>query len=656
MVFRVVFLQVLFLSFLSINVGFGQEKYVPDQLIIQMKNSKLEIEKVLDEFKNQQLKPLRCLSERLGIWLVEYKAGKESDRIVLETVSHSPHIANAQFNHYISLRDTEPNDTRFDEQWNFKNTGQSGGVVDADIDATEAWDITTGGFSADGDTIVIAIVDDGFFLNHQDLKFWINHNEIPANGIDDDLNGYKDDYYGWNSYSHTGNITSADHGTHVSGIAGARSNNNIGVAGVNWNAPILAAQGSSTVEAPVVEAYGYIYEVRSKYDETGGQQGAFVVATNASFGVNNGQPEDFPVWGAMYDSLGQLGILSCGATANANWNIDDVGDVPTAFPTPYMLSVTNTTKNDTKNMGAAYGLTTIDIGAPGTTVLSTRQNNTYGMKTGTSMASPHAAGAVALIFSGGDENFMDAYWAKPADVILLIKDYIIAGVDILPDLEGKTVSGGRLNVYNALNYLITPAFSITPNSLNVTLEENKTGSYKIGMENTGPVDLWYYTDTGTTPSWLSIVSGDTLHTQQTDSVEVHIGASGLSLGNHEGAFEIINLKGDHYSVDINLDVVPSSGISSPKMISGSSVYPNPFSSDVHIDLYLSKETVLNIEVCNILGERITTLAHNLKVKEGLNQFSWDGRNDNSVISGEGIYFIRISSEGFMKVLKLIKHH
>ncbi len=638
------------------NMAFGQEKFVPGQLIIQLQNNKLQIDKVLNKFGDHQIIPLRCLSDRLGIWLVEYKAGNKTDIQVLDNVKSSKSIANAQFNHYISMRDTEPNDTRFDEQWNLKNTGQSGGTIDADIDATDAWDITTGGFSANGDTIVIAIVDDGFFLNHQDLKFWKNYHEIPSNGIDDDNNGYIDDYLGWNSYSHSGNISSKDHGTHVSGIAGAKGNNNIGVSGVNWNAQLLAAQGSATVEAPVVEAYGYIYEVRATYDETGGQEGAFVVATNASFGVNQGQPEDYPVWGAMYDSLGQLGILSCGATANANWDIDDVGDIPTAFPTDYMLSVTNTTKYDEKNIGAAYGLTTIDIGAPGTTVLSTRQNNNYGMKTGTSMACPHAAGAIALIFSGGDANFMDAYWNNPSEVILLIKDYIIAGVDPLPDLTGKTVSGGRLNVYNALNYLISPAFVVAPITLNVALKQNQSGSYKIGIENTGPVDLSYIINTSATPQWVSINASGNIPSQQTDSIEVTLNTSGLTIGHHEATFEIINLKGDHYSIDIDLNVLPLSNINDGSKIAGISSYPNPFNREIHIDVYINQITDINVDVCNILGNRIMTVTSDNTAKSGLNQFVWDGRNSGGEIVEDGIYFVRISSEYFVKVIKVIKQH
>src|SRR5690606_20623526 len=244
-------------------------------------------------------------------------------------------------------RSSEPDDPQFGQMWGLHNTGQTGGTEDADVDAPEAWDLTRGGTSAHGDDIVVAIVDSGFDLNHPDIPYWKNEAEIPGNGIDDDGNGYVDDYDGWNAYTSTGNITSNYHGTHVAGTAAARGDNGTGVVGVNWGAKVMPIQGSSSSEATVIEAYGYALELRATYDETGGEQGAFVVATNASFGVDAANPANYPIWCGFYDDLGAYGILSAGATANANWNIDTMGDVPTACPSDYMVAVTNTTHNDT---------------------------------------------------------------------------------------------------------------------------------------------------------------------------------------------------------------------------------------------------------------------------------------------------------------------
>lgn len=325
--------------------------------------------------------------------------------------------------------------------------------MDADIDAPEAWDITTGGITALGDTIVLAIIDDGSSLSHNDLDFWKNENEIPNNNIDDDNNGYIDDYDGWNAYSSNGNIPTGNHGTHVTGIAGAMGDNGTGISGVNWNAKLMPIAGSSGWESIVVEAYTYVLDMRALYNETDGEQGAFVVGTNASFGVNYGDPDDYPLWSAIYDSLGNVGVLSAGATMNINANVDVVGDMPTSCESDYLITVTNTTKYDTKNSGAAYGATTIDLGAPGTNIISTLPGSSYGYMTGTSMACPHVTGAVGMLFAAAPASMMQQYAVNPAEVALQIKQYLLDGVDPLDDLQGITVSGGRLNIFNSIELM-----------------------------------------------------------------------------------------------------------------------------------------------------------------------------------------------------------
>ncbi|MFI5136032.1 MAG: S8/S53 family peptidase, partial [Chitinophagales bacterium] len=163
----------------------------------------------------------------------------------------------------------------------------------------------------------------------------------------------------------------------------------------------------------------------------------------------------YPLWCAMYDSMGQYGILNIGATANGTWNVDQVGDIPTACPSDYLISVTNTNESDQKYPQAAYGDTTIDLGAPGTDILSTVPGNSYGLKTGTSSASPHVAGAVALLYSLPCSQFVQDYRSDPAGTALKIKSFILDGVDSITDLSVNypTVSGGRLNVYNSLQLM-----------------------------------------------------------------------------------------------------------------------------------------------------------------------------------------------------------
>lgn len=409
------------------------------------------------------LYPIRNLVPVRNIWLVGFdeSAHLRSGRSALDILSSTragSDIMLAQFNHRIQHRalyqdeSDPPNDPRFNEMWGLHNTGQSGGTSGADVSALKAWAINTGGIAATGEQVVVAVIDNGFDLNHPDVDWWKNENETSTpDGQDTDGNGYIDDYHGWNSHTNSGVITSAQHGTHVSGTVAARGDNGIGVVGVNWNAAIMPIQGSSINEAPVVAAYGYVLTMRELYNDTNGEQGAFVVATNASFGRDQGNPANFPIWCGMYDEMGEVGIISAGATANANWNIDVVGDVPTACPSEYLIAVTNTDRNDNKNAGAAYGLETIDLGAPGTAILSTNPGNSYGTSTGTSMATPHVAGAVALLVSAMSMEMLTAYKINPADGALLIRDAIFEGVDEISGLQVAT--GGRLNLFGALEAL-----------------------------------------------------------------------------------------------------------------------------------------------------------------------------------------------------------
>jgi hypothetical protein len=435
----------------------------------------------------------------------------------------------AQFNHFVEQRALYPNDASFILQWNMHNTGQSAGTTDADIDGPEGWEIGTSTVTATGDTIIIAIIDDGFDLEHEDLNFWKNFDETPNNNIDDDGNGYVDDFDGWNPKNNSGELPSFDHGTHVTGIAAAKGNNGIGVTGVNWNVKVMPVSGSSTVESIVVAGYAYVLEMRSLYDETDGAKGAFIVSTNASFGVNNGMPEDFPIWGAMYDSLGMRGVISAGATANANVNVDQTGDIPTAFTTDFLITVTNTDDDDVKSSFAGYGPISIDVGAPGTQVYSTRISDNYGNKTGTSMSSPHVAGAIAYMYSIADAGFMLAYHANPAGMALVIREHILNGVDALPSLNGITSTGGRLNIYNAAQQMINPLITFNPQSILRTLTPENQDSVDLTFTNNNASPVSYTVSYPGTPAWtgLSGATTGTLAAFGNGNVKVHFNSEDI---------------------------------------------------------------------------------------------------------------------------------
>ncbi|MEL6806042.1 MAG: S8 family serine peptidase, partial [Bacteroidota bacterium] len=220
------------------------------------------------------------ISEYVDIHLLKFDYTEVSEQKVLSALQSRPEIIYAQLNHFVKLRETIPDDPEFLTQWQYINTGQSGGTPGADIDMELAWDYTTGGLTANGDTIVACIVDDGIDADHLDIapNLWVNHAEIPGNGIDDDENGYVDDYRGWSTGSEDDNVyTGGWHGTPVTGIVGAKGNDGFGVAGVNWDVKLMIIQGGSGVESEVLQAYSYPLEQRKRYNETNGEEGAFVV-------------------------------------------------------------------------------------------------------------------------------------------------------------------------------------------------------------------------------------------------------------------------------------------------------------------------------------------------------------------------------------------
>ncbi len=420
--------------------------YAPGQVIVRFAEP-TPLAKAHAALDNKLLTVNKVIVPQLDIYLVRLATGFSVESALRELEGY-PQIKWAQADHIVTERLT-PNDPQFSSQWDMNQAS------DADIDAPEAWNITTGGTDQGGDNIVVAIVDGGCQLTHTDLaaNIWVNTGEIAGNGIDDDANGYIDDINGWDAYDNNGGIPSNTHGTHVTGTVGARGNNNLMVCGVNWNVKIMEVAASSGTTSIVATGYTYVLTQKQRWLSSGGTQGANVVATNSSFGVDaaNCASGSYPIWNDLYNSMGAVGILSAAATANQNWNIDQVGDVPTGCSSPYMISVTNTTSTDQRNSGAAYGATTIDLGAPGTSILSTYPTNTTALLTGTSMASPHVAGAVAFMHAAASADFYNYCTLHPDSGALLIKQMILVNVDPLAALQGITVSGGRLNLYNAAN-------------------------------------------------------------------------------------------------------------------------------------------------------------------------------------------------------------
>ena len=402
------------------------------------------------------LRPKRLLSRHLNIWRFTYDPGAIGEERLLSMIRADKAVEEVQLNHFVKVRSTTPDDPLFDSQWQYLNTGVMGGVPDADLDMEEAWDLTTGGVTALGDTIVVCVLDGGVDLSHQDFEdnLWVNHYEIPNNGIDDDGNGYVDDVRGWNADANNDNINGDNHGTAVAGIIGAKGNNNLGVSGISWDVKVMVVRTNTGLESEVIAAYDYPLTQRKRYNESNGTEGAFVVATNASWGVDGGSAADAPLWCAFYDTLGYYGILNCGATINSDVDVETFGDLPTTCTSDYLISVTNIKRNNIKEEQAGYGSISIDLGAFGSEVFTTGSNNSYGPFGGTSGATPQVTGSIGLMYSIPCMNIATLARENPEACALLMKEAVMATAVPNTSLEGITVTGGQLNTNDALNYLM----------------------------------------------------------------------------------------------------------------------------------------------------------------------------------------------------------
>ncbi|WP_299600908.1 S8/S53 family peptidase [uncultured Aquimarina sp.] len=426
-------------------------KYVPGEILVKL-NEEYSGKKFVQDFKrsSSQLSNPVLVSKSLNIWKFSFDENKTPMKTILNNVSKNRNTQIVQVNHIITKRATTPNDAEFDRQWQYFQAN------DKDIDAEEAWDITTGGTTANGHEIVVAVIDDGIQFDHPDMKdnIWMNTQEIADNGIDDDGNGYIDDVKGWNTATNDDNVGDLGHGTPVSGIIGAKGNNGIGVAGVNWDVKVMAIDGGTGVEEEVIRAYSYALDNRKLYNETNGAKGAFVVATNASWGVDFGQPADAPLWCELYDTLGENGILNAGATINDDQDIDVVGDLPTACPSDFLITVTNMNQNDEKVQFAGYGKTTIDLGAHGENAFTITSGSGYGGFGGTSGATPHVTGAIALLYSAPNTSFAELAISDPEEAARRVRGYILDNVDPNTSIQDITTTGGRLNLFKSLQALM----------------------------------------------------------------------------------------------------------------------------------------------------------------------------------------------------------
>ncbi len=278
----------------------------------------------------------------------------------LDIFKNDPDVEWAEPN-YLRHACATPDDAFFEKSWGLHNTGQevngSGGTDDADIDAAEAWDITTGSSS-----IVIAVIDSGIDYNHPDLinNIWINEDEVPGNGIDDDANGYIDDVRGWNFTDDNNDpLDSNFHGTHVSGVIAGQGNNSTGTSGVCWTVKIMALKFLDPLGS------GYVSDEVSAI-EYAIDNGAHII--NASFGdptISNQESD------AIEKTL-NAGTLFITAAGNTGIDIDNISPLyPASYSFSNIISVTASNQNDGLPLWGNYGAFSVDVAAPGENIYST---------------------------------------------------------------------------------------------------------------------------------------------------------------------------------------------------------------------------------------------------------------------------------------------
>ncbi|WP_158442307.1 S8 family serine peptidase, partial [Planktothrix agardhii] len=361
----------------------------------------------------------------------------------------------------ITPQATTPNDPSYTQLWGLNNTGQSGGTADADIDAPEAWDIQKG-----NPNLVIGVIDTGVDYNHPDLvgNIWTNPGEIAGDGIDNDNNGYIDDTRGWDfAYNDNNPMDVHGHGTHVSGTIAGKGNNGVGVTGVAWNAKIMPLKflddsgSGATSNAILAINYATAKGVKLTNNSWGG--GGYSQALSDAI-----------------NTAGQQGALFIASAGNSSLNTDTTPSYPASYNLSNIISVASTTRTDGLSSFSNYGATTVDLGAPGSDIYSTTPGANYATYSGTSMASPHVTGAAALLWS-----------QNPTWTAQQVKDKLLQTTDPISALSGKSVSGGRLNINNALaSSDTTPptasSFSPADNAIGVAVGANLVVNFSEAIQ------------------------------------------------------------------------------------------------------------------------------------------------------------------------------
>jgi len=400
-----------------------EPRYAPDRLIVKYRAAapQAACAALEAQFGAERVRYLRSS----GAIALRLPPGKNVDA-VLGAFRASPHVEYAVHDHYLRIS-VIPNDPEFEVLWAWHNEGQTFGKPDADIDAPEGWDIRT-----DASEVIVAVIDTGVDYTHEDLwaNIWVNLGEIPGNGIDDDGNGFVDDYRGYNFCSGANPgpdpMDEHGHGTHVAGIIGAMGNNDVGVCGVAWSVRIMplrfmdaSGQGLESDAAAAIE-----YAV---------MMGAHIL--NNSYG---GPDYSEPLLAAI-QYANSAGVLFVAAAGNDGLDNELIPSYPANYDVPNVISVAATDNLDQICWFSNYSVNLVHVAAPGDGLYSTWPGNDYAFLSGTSMSAPVVCGVAALV-KAHEPGLSLAEW----------RERVIWTGDPLPTLQDMTVSGLRVNLFNAL--------------------------------------------------------------------------------------------------------------------------------------------------------------------------------------------------------------
>ena len=506
-----------FLFWLTCSSVFSQSTlYEPNELLIKWRAGSTSAQQGL--LRTQARANAVNVFSHLNIelWKIDNMEG-ETIKTFIDKYSKHPDIEFAEPNYIQRIDAISPNDIRFETLWGLHNTGQQGGTAGADIAALDGWDIIK-----ESPNTKVAIIDTGIDWKHPDLvnNIWQNLAEDAdgdghvleyideqwvfdpgdENGIDDDGNGYIDDFIGWDFRNNDNNpYDEHAHGTYLSGIVGGEGNNEIGITGVTWDVQLVALkfleeEGSGRT-SDAIAAINYAVKMGVKISNNSWGQGEYSAA----------------LYAAIQEAATQ-NHLFVAAAGNEQNNTDLLPHYPSSYDLDNILAVAATDNKDRISQFSNYGAGSVDLAAPGLSILSCTPNNTYGTINGTSGSVAYVAGACALLWE-----------LHPNKPYTEVKEDILNAVDVIPSLGGLTVSGGRLNLCKLLDGCIGINSSCVTNdslALVALYQSTNGGSWSVQWDLNQPFTTWHGIHTNS----IGCVTGiDLSNNQLSGTIPVEIG-------------------------------------------------------------------------------------------------------------------------------------